>query len=127
MYNIETMGKLLGFSRRTIRYYVQRGLVHPPEGFGRGAYYTDEHLERLKTIKKWSEQGVPIFQMKEMLKGKTEEVKLDTYTGIRVTRWERLKIKEGIELSYIPGSFTHTELKSIADFIDQLKGETGNE
>ena len=127
MYNIETMGKLLELSRRTIRYYIQRGLLNPPEGGGRGSYYTEEHLERLKRIKKWSEQGVPIFQMKERLKGKTKEVKLDTYTGIRVTRWERLKIREGIELSYNPGSFTPAELKSIADFIEQIKGDAGNE
>lgn len=47
-------------SRRTIRFYVQRGLIPPPQGGGRGAHYTEEHLERLLAVKRLQEVGIPL-------------------------------------------------------------------
>jgi len=37
---------------RTIRYYVELGLLPPPSGTGNRAVYDQEHLDRLMTIKK---------------------------------------------------------------------------
>ncbi|MCK4823506.1 MerR family transcriptional regulator, partial [bacterium] len=31
--------------RRTIRYYIQEGLLEPPAGRGRGGFYYDSHLQ----------------------------------------------------------------------------------
>lgn len=47
-------------SRRTIRFYVQRGLIPPPQGGGRGSHYTEEHLERLLAVKRLQEVGIPL-------------------------------------------------------------------
>lgn len=47
-------------SRRTIRFYVQRGLIAPPLGGGRGSHYTERHLERLLAVKRMQELGVPL-------------------------------------------------------------------
>jgi len=47
-------------SRRTIRFYVQRGLIAPPQGGGRGAHYTEDHLERLLAVKRLQEVGIPL-------------------------------------------------------------------
>jgi len=49
-YSIGEISEITGLSRRTIRYYLQRGLVPPPLGAGRGRYYTKSHLARLKKI-----------------------------------------------------------------------------
>ena len=43
-----------GVSIRTVRYYIQAGLLPRPEARGPGAHYTDEHLERLRLIKAWT-------------------------------------------------------------------------
>ena len=116
MYNIETLAKLSGLTRRTIRYYVQRGLLKPPQGGGRGSYYTDQHLERLKKIKKWSEQGVPLIHIRDMLDGKTPSTQVDVLTGIRTVFQERCLLDEGVELTFRQGQLSYEELLQIRTF-----------
>ena len=50
-YTIESLSKLVGLQRRTIRNYITQGLLRGPESLGRNARYTDYHLKRLKLIK----------------------------------------------------------------------------
>ena len=120
MYNIETLAKLSGLTRRTIRYYVQRGLLKPPQGGGRGSYYTDKHLERLKKIKKWSEQGVPLIHIRGMLDGKTPSTQVDVLTGIRTVFQERCLLDEGVELTFRQGQLSYEELLQIRTFVGDL-------
>lgn len=47
-------------TRRTIRFYIQRGLLSPPLGGGRGSHYTQAHLERLLAVKRLQELGIPL-------------------------------------------------------------------
>jgi len=47
-------------TRRTIRFYIQRGLLSPPLGGGRGSHYTQAHLERLLAVKRLQEVGIPL-------------------------------------------------------------------
>src|SRR4029450_12323962 len=46
LYAIGELADLGGISRRTIRYYVQEGLLPPPLGLGRGNHYGREQLDR---------------------------------------------------------------------------------
>ena len=64
MYSIEKLGEICGVSRRTVRYYIQRGLLSPPEGKLKGAYYTEKHVKRLEEIKNLSQKGVSLNMMK---------------------------------------------------------------
>ena len=52
-YGIEELAELGGVTRRTVRYYVQRGLLPTPLGTGRGPHYTPAHLERLIHIRRF--------------------------------------------------------------------------
>ena len=54
-FSLEELSELTGISRRTIRFYIQKGLMNGPEGEKRGAYYTTEHLEDLLRIKRMTE------------------------------------------------------------------------
>ena len=67
-YSIGSLAAAAGVSRRTVRFYVQRELLPPPEGLGRGAHYTAEHLARLLQIKGWQEQGVPLGEIRARLR-----------------------------------------------------------
>ena len=49
-YSLDYLSGHSGVSKRTIRYYVQTGLLPPPLGAGRGARYNAEHLARLQAI-----------------------------------------------------------------------------
>ena len=59
-YTVGELAEAGGVSRRTVRFYVQRGLLPPPEGLGRGAHYTEDHLAALLRIKAWQEQGAAL-------------------------------------------------------------------
>ncbi|GAB4376811.1 MAG: hypothetical protein Kow0042_23550 [Calditrichia bacterium] len=56
-----------GFSRRTIYYYTQIGLLPPPKGKGKNYQYEEEHLERLLFIKKMQMARYSLREIQELL------------------------------------------------------------
>jgi len=68
-YSLDELCALVGLPKRTVRYYVQIGLVSRPVGEKRGAYYTEHHLEQLLTIRKWSQAGLALERIGELLAG----------------------------------------------------------
>src|SRR5437660_7872050 len=68
-YGIAELAKRGGVTRRTVRYYVQRGLLPTPLGTGRGPHYTPAHLERLIHIRQLQESGVPLGEIAARLNG----------------------------------------------------------
>ena len=60
IHTIDQLSERTGFPVRTIRYYVQEGLVDPPAGRGRGGYYYDSHLQRLLEIKALQDRGLKL-------------------------------------------------------------------
>lgn len=63
-YAIGDLAALGGVSRRTVRYYVQGGLIPPPEGLGRGNHYGPEHLDALLRVKALQEAGHTLEQIR---------------------------------------------------------------
>ena len=57
---LEELAKQSGVSARTVRYYVQWGLLPAPEFRGRDTTYNEEHLHRLKAIRKLQERFLPL-------------------------------------------------------------------
>jgi len=64
LYNIDELADLGGVSRRTVRYYVQEGLIPPPLGVGRGRHYGRSHLDRLLEVKARQEAGLSLEQIR---------------------------------------------------------------
>lgn len=56
-YTIDDLVDLTGLSRRTIRFYVEKGLIQAPAGRGRGGFYDAATLERLRDIVAAREEG----------------------------------------------------------------------
>ena len=50
-YGLDELADRVDVEKRTIRSYVQQGLLRGPEAMGRNAYYTLDHLVRLKAIR----------------------------------------------------------------------------
>jgi DNA-binding transcriptional MerR regulator len=50
IYTMRELVELTGIASRTIRDYIERGLVPRPNGFGTAAAYGEEHLVRLRLI-----------------------------------------------------------------------------
>jgi DNA-binding transcriptional MerR regulator len=130
MYNIEYLVQETGISRRTIRYYVQRGLLPPPLGNRRGSYYTEEHLTRLKLIHELSQQGTPLIQIKNLI-----DVTPDRELALPVAeprqqrqRFERVNLPHGLELNVPQHLLNNQQLNSIRNFIiEVIRGEQEND
>jgi len=85
-----------GVTRRTVRYYVQEGLIPPPLGLGRGDHYTEEHLQALIRVRTFQEQGLTIAQIRETLAGQRPAAPLVTSPARQA--WLRLVLAPGVEL-----------------------------
>lgn len=54
-------------SVRTIRYYIQQGLLPSPEARGPGAHYGPEHLDRLNLIRQLQREHLPLAEIRRRL------------------------------------------------------------
>jgi len=71
-YKVSELAQKAGVTKRTIHYYISKGLLMPPEGSGVASTYDDSHLERILQIKKLQAQYVPLNKIREyILEGST--------------------------------------------------------
>lgn len=61
-----------GLTRRVIRFYVQRELIPPPRGKGRGSFYTTDHLELISRIQEFQAAGYSLDAISELLQQSPE-------------------------------------------------------
>lgn len=66
-YAVGDLADLGGVSRRTVRYYVQEGLIPAPLGVGRGNHYGREHLDQLLRVKALQEAGHSLEEVRRAL------------------------------------------------------------
>jgi len=124
-YTIQDLCELTGYTRRTIRYYIQEGLLDPPAGRGRGGFYYDSHLKRLREIRALQEKGYPLAEIQTLFrKGATPEP-----VPVREV-WVRVPLMEGVEL-HVSRDASEREGKKIDEIVrlarSILKGDVGDE
>ena len=66
-YTARGLGALCGVSERTVRYYVEEGILPAPRGRGRGSHFDDDHLVRLKLVRAMQQAGVELAAIAEYL------------------------------------------------------------
>ena len=101
-FNLDTLCTLSGISKRTVRYYMQIGLVDGPIGSTKAAHYLPRHLEQLLAARRLSEAGVSLERIREVLSGQTVPVPLRSHQPGAVEVRSHLLIAEGVELSIAP-------------------------
>ena len=78
-YKVSELADKAGVTKRTIHYYISKGLLLPPEGSGVNSLYNDEHLERIFLIKKLQAEYMPLNKIREyILDNPTEKVKKES-------------------------------------------------
>jgi len=103
-YSIDELAALAELPRRTVRYYIQQGLMAPPIGEKRAAYYTTNHLEQLLTIRKWQQAGLSLDRIREIL----ASVNLNELPPPRprgpgtVEVWSHMVVTDGLEITLEP-------------------------
>ena len=101
-YTFEELCALSGLSSRTLRYYIQIGLLDKPIGQTRAAHYLSLHLEKILRIKQLSESGISLERIREVLSGEPlplpERSKRPGHVEVRSHLW----VADGIELQVSP-------------------------
>jgi DNA-binding transcriptional MerR regulator len=108
-FTIDEICALVEMNKRTVRYYIQKGLVDRPEGTGKGAFYSHSHLEQLLAILKWKAAGLSLERIQNILVGEKDGVAGDQLLPPPLPKkqgavevWSHMHIGDGIELHIEP-------------------------
>lgn len=115
-YKLDELAAAAGVSPRTVRYYVQKGLLPAPQFRGRDTAYGREHLLRLRAIRGLQEKFLPLDAIAEAL-ATANAAQLEAYAagravpatvaapavehetdGVEMTRGSTWRLAEGLTL-----------------------------
>ena len=129
-FNLDDLCTLSDTSKRTVRYYMQIGLVDPPIGSTKAAHYLNQHLDQLLTIRKLSEAGVSLERIREVLSGETPPLPPRQRQSGSVEVRSHLFIADGVELEISPERAglspeqVRTFVRAVMKAYEDLQGET---
>ena len=102
VFTLDQLCTLADCPKRTVRYYVQLGLVDRPEGETRAARYGRRHLEQLLQIRQLSEAGVSLERIREVLDGQAPPVPPRSRAPGSVQLRSHVWVAPGVELQIDP-------------------------
>lgn len=101
-FTLDELCALTHLTKRTIRYYIQIGLVARPEGETRAARYGQRHLKDLLTIRRWTEAGLSLERVRELLAGSDTPAPERPRRYGEVEVWSKVAIADGVEVGLNP-------------------------
>ncbi len=124
-YSIGELADLADVSRRTVRYYIQRGLLPVPEGAGRGSRYTQRHLDALIEIRRLQESGRPLPEIAARLEGQPwpEPAPLPISGSLSV--WTRIPLADGVELHLSGRHLDGDTIRALAEALHPILNPQG--
>jgi DNA-binding transcriptional MerR regulator len=72
-HSLNDLADQAGVTPRTVRYYIQHGLLPPPHGAGPGTNYDHGHLNRLRLIRRLQKSHLPLAEIRKKLKPLSDE------------------------------------------------------
>jgi DNA-binding transcriptional MerR regulator len=124
---IKDLVQASGVTRRTVRYYVQRGLLPPPHGAGRGHFYLASHLDVLLRIKDLQSRGLTLDEILASFQAGPgrEEAPLPEPPAIELVT--RIRVTDGVEILVSPGSEPPrpAQIRALADAAARILGGYG--
>lgn len=100
---LDELASLAGVTPRTVRYYIAEGIVERPVGEKRGAHYLRRHLEQLLLVRRWTDAGLSLDRVRELLAGAPEDPPRRATPPGSVEVWSRVTLADGLELQVEPG------------------------
>jgi DNA-binding transcriptional MerR regulator len=141
-YGVEELAELLNrevsdprdaVSRRTIRYFIQEGLLQEPYGLGRGKHYGAEHLQRLRDIRELQKKGLSLGEVRDRLARPSPAAAAARPPGPAVpgssSPWTRVELLPGVEL-HVSGRYwqpSARELYELAEWCRRSLRRRGSE
>ena len=124
LFTLDELASLVDLPRRTVRYYIQTGLIDRPGGVGRGAHYATQHLDQLLEIRKWQQAGLSLDRIRELLSASGEMLTPPPAPRQKgsVEVWSHVIINDGIELTVDPkrANLTPEQVRELAAGVMEL-------
>lgn len=118
---ISELADLTGVSTRTIRYYIEEGLLPQPEIRGKYAVFNDDYLIRLKLIKYLKDAYLPLREIRKRL----DTLMVPEMRDL-LTRFEQDPVRALAELDIYPADKSASagspapRMDSAQDYISQV-------
>ncbi len=101
-YTLNELCVLADLPVRTLRYYVQNGLIDRPDGETRAARYGAKHLEQALLVRKWTAAGVSLERVRELLHGAAPAVPARPKAAGSIEVCSHLVVADGLEVVIEP-------------------------
>lgn len=131
-FSLDELCALAELPKRTVRYYIQIGLLARPEGEKRGAHYLASHLEQLLRIRKFTQSGISLERIREVLSGEPSPVPPRPRGAGTVEVWSHLVVADGLEITIEPGraGLSAEQVRQLFRAViknhEQIRAENGN-
>lgn len=124
---LKQLSEQSGIPERTIRFYIQKGLLPRPMGDRRGAFYTQDHLGELLRIRQWQEVGLSLDAIGDLLLAKRESPVSPSRPGSIEVR-SHLIIADGLELMVAADrtSLTQAQIRQLFQAIQSTYNDLTN-
>ena len=119
-YGPDELAERAGVSRRTVRYYVQRGLLPAPSGLGRGKHYGEAHLARLIRIRELQAEGVPLEDIAARLDGAAQPTR--AVARAEQSSWTRIVLSPDVELHVRGRRLSDTQVERLISTVQHTLG-----
>ena len=101
-FTLDDLCTLSDTPKRTVRYYIQIGLVDRPIGETKAAHYQTRHLDQLLKIRQFSDAGISLERIREVLSGEAPPLPPRQRQPGSVEVRSHLFIAPGVELQISP-------------------------
>jgi DNA-binding transcriptional MerR regulator len=123
-FSLKELAESTGLNPRTIRFYIDKGLVARPEGTRKNAIYTDSHLTQIQSVINWQKEGLTLD---EMLAKRLVKTDLPASTSLSLSMWSRVEVAKGIEIhvDLLQAGLTQSQIEEMALWLkSKLKSQT---
>jgi DNA-binding transcriptional MerR regulator len=101
-FSLDDLCTLTDLPKRTVRYYMQMGLVDRPIGETRAAHYLSQHLEQLLKVKQLTDAGISLERIAEIQNGEELPVPAKPRKPGDIQVRSHVHVAPGIELQISP-------------------------
>ena len=101
-FTLDDLCTLTDLPKRTVRYYMQMGLVDRPIGETRAAHYLAAHLDQLLKVKQLSDAGISLERIAEIQNGEELPVPAKPKKPGDIQVKSHVHVAPGIELQISP-------------------------
>ena len=119
-FSIEDLALRSGLSIRTVRYYMQQGLVPGPDTAGKNASYSRRHLDHLCMIQRLKRLHLPLKEIQHLIANMSTEDMQNLLTNMSTKNMQQLLTNQDKNLKKKETEHYKGELSSPMDYIEGL-------